>query len=191
MDEAGGLELGTRAGLPEALRVLVAEMPRQGWEAHPGFHGLVSFWLERHLSFRRLMDAMEGEARAMLDRRLDPERFARGLSRMGGAFLEQLHGHHQIEDHQYFPQLRRIEARLERGFDLLDADHHALDAILGRFAAAANGAIRGVQAGNGGPGAEAFRKELVALQRLIDRHLTDEEDLIVPVILRHGDRLPG
>lgn len=180
------LSLSARDGLPDALRVLLTEMPRQDWEAHPAFHGLVSFWLERHLGFRRFMEAMQEQTEAMLDKRLDPRRFAGGTSHYGGAFLQQLHGHHQIEDQHYFPQLKLIDARLERGFDLLDADHHALDGILARFAEAANGAIRGVQDGDGRPGAEAFRRELAGMERLIDRHLIDEEDLIVPVILKHG-----
>jgi hypothetical protein len=62
---------------------------------------------------------------------------------MAGYSSNQLHGHHQIEDHHYFPLLRQKDARIERGFDLLDADHHALDGILNRFVAQANGAIRG------------------------------------------------
>lgn len=180
--------LSAREGLPDALRVLLADLPRPTWEAHPEFHGLVSFWLERHLMFRRLMEVMEQESEAMLDRRSDPQRFAASISRYGGMFLQNLHGHHMIEDTQYFPRLKLIDPRLERGFDLLDADHHALDAILARFADAANGAIRGVQKGDGRIGADGFRTELLGMAKLIDRHLVDEEDLIVPVILHYGVR---
>jgi hypothetical protein len=76
--------------------------------------------------------------------------------------------------------------RIERGFDLLDADHHALDGILNRFVEQANGAIQGA----GGPDPKAaaglLRDGLADLERLIGRHLEDEEDLIVPVILIHG-----
>ena len=38
-----------RAGLPEPLRLLLDTHPRESWKAHPDFHGLVSFWLERHI----------------------------------------------------------------------------------------------------------------------------------------------
>ena len=34
--------------------------------------------------------------------------------------------------------------------------------------------------------AGAFQVELTGLERLLDRHLIDEEELIVPVILRYG-----
>lgn len=180
------LSLDTRAGLPEALQVLLRDYPREGWQADPGFHGLVSFWLERHMMFRQLMARMTEDTQGFLDGRADPRAFSQGIARFGGVFVNQLHGHHQIEDHHYFPILRSREARIERGFDLLDADHHALDGILGRFVEQANMAIQGV----GGPdpkvGAGRLLAGLADLERLIDRHLTDEEDLIVPVILRDG-----
>ena len=51
------LALGVRAGLPDALRVLLADYPREGWESHPHFTGLVRFWLDRHLMFRPLQAA--------------------------------------------------------------------------------------------------------------------------------------
>lgn len=180
------LSLDTRTGLPEALRVLLAEYPRDGWAAHPQFQGLVSFWLERHMMFRQLMEHMTRETEGFLDGNRDPRGFAQGIGRYGGLFVNQLHGHHQIEDHHYFPILRDREARIARGFDLLDSDHHALDGILARFVEQANGAIRGVSGPDPKTEAGALRDGLAGLERLIDRHLTDEEDLIVPVILRDG-----
>lgn len=180
------LSLDTRHALPEALRVLLEDYPRDGWQADPGFHGLVSFWLERHMMFRQLMTRMTDETQALLDGARDPRGFAQGIGRFGGIFVNQLHGHHQIEDHHYFPILRTREARIAHGFDLLDADHHALDGILARFVEQANAAIQGA----GGPDPKTAAGRLLTgltdLERLIDRHLTDEEDLIVPVILRDG-----
>jgi hypothetical protein len=124
--------LDQRAGLPEALRILLDTHPRESWQAHPDFHGLVSFWLERHMMFRQLMEHMGRETEAFLDGNREAQGFAQGVARYGGLFVNQLHGHHQIEDHHYFPLLRQKDARIERGFDLLDADHHALDGILNR-----------------------------------------------------------
>jgi len=127
------LDLETRTGLPDALRVLVDDLPRAAWAQHPDFHGLVSFWLDRHLMFRKLMDHMAVETEAMLDKRRDPVAFAQGVARYGGMFVEQLHGHHQIEDQHYFPLLAQRDVRIVAGFDLLDADHHALDGHIARF----------------------------------------------------------
>jgi hemerythrin-like domain-containing protein len=180
------LDLEQRAGLPEALRVLLSTHPRDSWQGHPDFHGLVSFWLERHMMFRQLMAHMGRETEAFLDGTRDAQGFAQGIARYGGLFVNQLHGHHQIEDHHYFPLLRQKDARIERGFDLLDADHHALDGILNRFVAQANDAIQTATGPDPKAAAGVLRDGLSDLERLIGRHLEDEEDLIVPVILIHG-----
>jgi hemerythrin-like domain-containing protein len=180
------LPLADRDGLPDALRVLLEAHPRDSWKAHPRFHGLVSFWLERHMMFRQLMGHMTRETEAFLDRDREARGFATGIAQYGGLFVSQLHGHHQIEDHHYFPLLRTKEARIEAGFDLLDADHHALDGILNRFVEQANAAIAGAEGPRGQVAAGTLRQGLGDLERLIGRHLEDEEDLIVPVILRHG-----
>ena len=42
------LNLETRDGLPEALRVLLEAFPREVWEGHENFGQLVRFWLDRH-----------------------------------------------------------------------------------------------------------------------------------------------
>jgi hemerythrin-like domain-containing protein len=180
------LDLDQRSGLPDALHVLLSVHPRESWKAHPDFHGLVSFWLERHMMFRQLMQHMTRETEALLDGDRDAHGFAQGIARYGGLFVDQLHGHHHIEDHHYFPLLRQKDERIERGFDLLDADHHALDGILNRFVEQANGAIRGAGGPDPRTAAGPLLTELRDLQRLIDRHLEDEEDLVVPVILLHG-----
>ncbi|MDJ0821162.1 MAG: hemerythrin domain-containing protein [Paracoccaceae bacterium] len=174
------LDLTSRKGLPEALRVLLAEFPRPDWEAHANFTGLVQFWMERHVMFRRLTEALREDAEAAVDGRLDPVQHGARLGRLGSMLVQQLHGHHQIEDHHYFPQLIGMERRLSRGFDVLDKDHHALDGLLGRFTEKANAVLQGQ--GEAG----VFHAELVSFEGLLHRHLEDEEDLIVPVLLKHG-----
>ena len=189
-DLPDALALERRDGLPDALRVLLQEYPRSGWEADPNFDGLVRFWLDRHLMFRQLLTLLRDDVQARLDDAMPADRFAAGLSRYGGMLVNDLHGHHMIEDQHYFPVLAGRDPRIETGFALLDADHQALDGYLARFVEAANGALRTLDPA--GPGATArdaagrFEAELGRLARLIDRHLTDEEELVVPVILRHG-----
>lgn len=182
------LALDARTGLPPALRALLDDHPRAGWQADPNFGGLVSFWLDRHLSFRRLMAAMTADAEALIDRTAGPHAVGARLSRLGGRFLQDIHGHHTIEDTHFFPILAAREGRLAAGFDMLERDHEALDAHLGAFAEAANGVLGAL-----GDDGEARTKgglllaSLATLDRFLDRHLVDEEDLVVPVILRDGE----
>ena len=185
------LSLETRTGLPDALRVLLAEYPREGWEADPNFAGLVEMWLDRHLLFRRLMEAMRTEAEALLDGRTDPHAWAGRASRLGSHFVGDLHGHHTVEDQHYFPLLVTRDPRLEQGFDILDRDHHALDRHLNAFVDEANGALRALDAPGFRTEAGRFHAGLIRLGGFLDRHLTDEEELIVPVILRDGEAVLG
>lgn len=174
------LSLEERDGLPEALRVLLHSLPRETWEHHPQFHGLVSFWLDRHLMFRRLMGGLRRDAEAEMDARMEMAALQARLSRQGGMLVQQLHGHHEIEDTHYFPVLQGFDPRLQAGFDILDRDHHALDGLIDGFIGAANGVLQGqLETGR-------YRDELLRFERLLSRHLEDEEDLIVPVILKYG-----
>ena len=160
--------------------MLLAEFPKSGWDAHPNFKGLVEFWLNRHGMFRQICQALREDAEAAMDGKLDPRARDQRLSRYGGMLLNELHGHHQIEDHHYFPVLVGLEARIARGFDILEADHDDMDGLLDRFAKGANAVLRGdMETGR-------FREELISFEGLLHRHLTDEEELIVPVILKNG-----
>lgn len=177
---ADTLTLDTRDGLPDALRVLLHDFPRGTWPDHDNFAGLVAFWLDRHLMFRKLMTALIDDAELAIDRRIDARTHAAKLSRHGSMLLQNLHGHHQIEDHHYFPILAAREPVINKGFELLDSDHHAMDGLLNRFADGANAVIQGkTEAG-------VFREDLLSFRAMLDRHLIDEEELVVPVILKHG-----
>lgn len=184
------LSLEARAGLPPALRVLLADWPREGWAASPHFHPLASMWLDRHLGFRRMLALMRADAEALLDRRIDPTAWAPRLSRLGSHFVSDLHGHHHVEDDHYFPLLAARDARLLDGFELLDRDHQALDGHLAAFVADANAALRAGETDLIDAGGR-FHANLLRLETFIDRHLTDEEELIVPVILRDGPDAVG
>ncbi|WP_116087074.1 hemerythrin domain-containing protein [Tropicimonas sp. IMCC34011] len=184
------LALERRAGLPDALRVLLEEYPRAGWEDDPGYQGLIAFWLDRHMMFRRLTEAMREASEARLDGTSEPERYAAAMSRYGSMLVSQLHGHHQIEDMHYFPVLSGKDARIASGFELLDKDHHALDGHIARFTDTANAAIRASD-GQTLPGLAkdatgAFHEEIARFETFLDRHLLDEEELVVPVILKYG-----
>jgi len=183
-------DLGTRAGLPDALRVLLRDYPRDMWEGHRNFDGLTRFWLQRHMMFRDGLGRLQGEAEGFLDGRADARGFAQRTARLAGFILNELHGHHHIEDVHYFPLLSGLEPRLAAGFELLDRDHHALDGHLHALAGAAQAVLDAVVTGEGAREATgALRTQLGGFERFLDRHLLDEEELVVPVILHHAPRM--
>jgi hypothetical protein len=138
-------DLRDRDGLPDALRVLLEQYPRAIWESHHNFDGLTRFWLERHLMFRRALVQWQNETRSFLDKGRDPRKHGQMTARLGGFLIQELHGHHQIEDAHYFPVLSAAEKRLAHGFEVLDADHHALESQLGALTTAANSHLRALQ----------------------------------------------
>lgn len=181
------LPLETRTALPDALRVLLETYPRASWEHDPGFEGLLRFWLDRHLMFRRIVNQMRADTEKFLDHNLSAKFYAAHLARYGGMFVQELHGHHTIEDDHYFPKLIHLDARLSRGFDILDKDHHAIDRHLNAFVERANAVLQNrddttkmIQP------ADAFLRQLGQLETLLNRHLIDEEELVVPVVLKYG-----
>ncbi|MEJ6403366.1 hemerythrin domain-containing protein [Yoonia sp. 2307UL14-13] len=188
-DDIPDLTLETRQGLPDALRVLLAEYPRIGWERDPGFDGLIRFWLDRHVMFRRILDTLRQGTEALIDKDDSPERYRILVSRYGGMFVNGLHEHHTIEDTHYFPRLAQRDTRVARGFDILDRDHHAIDADLNAFVAGANAVMMQAEDRDALQNAAgAFRDQLISLERNLNRHLLDEEDLIVPIILKYGTK---
>lgn len=184
MTDAPDLSLAARAGLPETLRALLADHPREGWAAHPEFGPLTRFWLDKHQSFRTLSARLVADARARVDGTLDPQEHAVRLSRLGSHLLSDLHGHHSIEDHHYFPRLAQLHPPLERGFALLDADHHALHEELEAYARDANALLKGGEAG-------PFAETAARLDAFLDRHLWDEEEVVVPILLSVGEGAVG
>ncbi|MCC5961766.1 MAG: hemerythrin domain-containing protein [Rhodobacteraceae bacterium] len=183
-------DLARRNALPDALRVLLQDYPRDIWESHRNFDGLTRFWLDRHLMFRRALKDWQTDTRSFLDKGRDPRAHGQMTAQIGGFLINQLHGHHQIEDAHYFPVLSGAEPRLSHGFDLLDADHHRLDSELASLTDAANTHLRALQdrSADTRASAGAMLERLEGFEGFLNRHLVDEEELVVPVILHHALR---
>jgi len=184
---ADTLDLTVRTGLPQDLRFLLARYPRPDWHAHPGFGPMTRFYLDRHALFRELQDLTRRELENLIERRRSPEAFASRFQRLARIFLGEIATHHAIEDHHYFPALARLEPRLARGFDLLEADHRRLHEGLEAYAQDANALLQALAGAGEREAAGAMLDRSAALRALIARHLEDEEELVVPVMLDRGE----
>ena len=182
--------LETREGLPDDLRFLADQYPRGEWQAHSNIHGMAGFWLQRHDMFREMGVLLTGGIADYREGRKDAREFAAFFAPRLNRFLGNLDGHHNVEDHHYFPVFAKAEPRLRRGFDILDGDHHLIHDALERNAETANAFLRALQESEERQrfAADAYADENSRLIAMLKRHLDDEEDLIIPLILDRGDR---
>ena len=187
------LTLGERAGLPDEVAVLRARFPAAGWRGHANFGQLAAFWLQVHASLRQEGAEVVRLVEALRARQLEGAAFAPlFVARLNG-FLGHLDGHHRIEDQAYFPKFRQLDPRLVVGFDLLEADHQAIHAQLEESVTHARALL--VALGTAGAdhrlAADAFSGKVERLVALLDQHLSDEEELVIPALLEHGETRLG
>ncbi len=187
IDDANGLE--TRTGLPAELRLLVKKYPRQVWTRQLDIGGTGAFWLQRHAMFRQMGGLLTDIIADYRESRSSALDFAHRFAPRLQTLLGELDGHHQVEDTHYFPLFAQAEPRLKRGFDLLDADHHLIHEALERNAEAANAFLRVLHGSDSDRrhGADTYASENERLVRMLARHLDDEEDLVIPLLLDRGE----
>lgn len=178
-----------RTGLPENLRYLVEKYPRETWQEHENIHGMAGLWLQRHDMFRELGGMLTGGIADYREGRLTATQFANWFAPRLNFLLGNLDGHHRIEDEVYFPKFAEAERRMKRGFDILDGDHHQIHDALEANAESANAFLRALQESEDKQrwAADAYATENDRLVAMLMRHLADEEDIIIPLILDRGD----
>jgi iron-sulfur cluster repair protein YtfE (RIC family) len=186
--DIAALALAERNGWPAELRALIERYPRDTWQSHENLGGMAQFWLSRHAMFRELSASIAQGTAGFQEGQIAADEFSRWFAPRLQFFLEQLHAHHQIEDFHFFPIFRAADPRLARGFDVLEADHATLHENIDRSIETANGLIRAVGNAQAEKAAgDGFAQASGTLMKGLVRHLDDEEDLIVPLILDRGE----
>src|SRR5215207_2351186 len=151
------LDLDRRTGWPDDLRLFVERYPRAVWPGHANLGQTARFWLERHDMFRDLGAALKS---------------ATGEFREGRPAARRV------------PALvRAAEPRLVRGFEVLEHDHDILHERIARLADAANAFLEASEPGAMRACADRYSLVTDELLSGLVRHLADEEDLIIPLIL--------
>jgi iron-sulfur cluster repair protein YtfE (RIC family) len=184
------VSLESRSGLPDALAYLRPLYPRESWRKHANFGELSNFWLHVHDSLRAGGMALGGRTAHYREGRLDAPSYGRFLAPNLNHFLQHLNGHHGIEDRVYFPKFRSLDARMAAALDLLERDHEQIHEALLASAETAYDFLRALRAGGAvlEPAGEAYANAAERLLALLLRHLADEEDVIIPAMLQHGER---
>jgi len=184
------LLLPNRHDLPSEIAFLRARYPSDAWRQHHNYGELAAFWLQVHASLRAHGNALQQATTAFREQAWDAARFQRFLAPRLEHYLQHLEGHHHIEDVHYFPRFRQLDTRMVFGFDLLENDHDIIhDSVL---ATASTGRdlvqslARNEDAAQRAAVAYADRADRLLL--LLERHLSDEEDLVIPAMLEYGER---
>lgn len=193
MTQDPSLALDRRTGWPTELRFLLDRYPRQIWPDHPNLGALCRFWLERHAMFQELATALSKGAVELREGRLEANSFSLWFAPRMRFFLQQLHHHHMVEDHSYFPLFAAAEPRLVRGFGVLEADHGLLDRHITELGQASATFLRALQtpAVDRSAATAGLATALPGFLGQLDRHLRDEEDLIIPLILERSETALG
>lgn len=195
MTDPDPLALDRRKGLPDALLTLAKRHPRAGWADSAGMSGTAGMWLERHGFFRALSEHIRDGLRGFGAGRQDSGAYLARFQREMGALLSQLDGHHRIEDGHYFPLFAQAAPQMKQGFEILDRDHHTLHESLHGLATASRELISLAQGGR----AEADIRDagarlgetVTGFRPLLVRHLDDEEDIIIPLLIERGRSDPA
>lgn len=190
-DPSGAEALSVRKALPDEAAPFRAQYPRAVWPGHPNLGATAQFWLQRHAMFREFAGTLHDAAAGFRADPADPAAFRAWLFPRLKMYFDELHGHHAVEDAHYFPVFRTADARLGRGFDILDADHHAIDRLIYQLAQSATSFDATIRSGGGIDRAgDRLVEELHTMLRGVGRHLEDEEDIVMPLILALPDIVP-
>ena len=187
------LDLPTRTAaktpLPDSYRWLLPRYPREGWRTHANMGAHTRFWLQLHASFRRAADDLDSLDTAFREENIEAAAFKAAMAPRLQHFLSALDHHHHMEDHVFFPRFTAAEARIAKGIDLLERDHEAIEANIHATVEAANAFLR--DESDARRTGEAFTCAADALTRLMRRHLDDEEEIVMPLILDRGEAALG
>ncbi len=177
--------------MPAEMQVLLGQYPRDSWPEHAGFKDKTRQWLGAHQMFRRVSSTVVKDAERFLDGDKSADDYINLLVYRGGSLINNLHGHHGWEDHSYFPELSKADSRFDAGLEILEKDHVDLNKVLVSFTQTANRAIALIESGDNKHRNEMgqLHSTALAIEALLQRHLSDEEELAVPIILHH--RLRG
>jgi len=177
--------------MPAEMQFLLDRYPRDSWDSHPGFREKTRHWLGAHQMFRRVAERIRLDTEGLLNKDMALDDYAGRLSHFGGTLVGNLHGHHGWEDHSYLPKLSAADPRFDAGLAVLEQDHADLDQVLDDFTRQANRVIKlaTLDPAQAHDEAGSVQSTSQVIEAFLKRHLTDEEELAVPIILHH--RLRG
>lgn len=176
--------LAKRPGLTAELRELLFDTPKEDWGSHSNYWRGADIWQAIHRSLLHESGLFVSGLETLIDLpkgQMDTALLLSNLRQLGGHLVGHAHVHHHVEDDHYFPRFKEVFPQLGRPIDLLDCDHRVLEESLDSV----EHHVRTLTT-------EAANRDVIAetlasarkLDGILTRHLADEEDIVIPALLK-------
>ena len=144
-----------------------------------------SGWLKVHTNIRKRQRILVQISEAYISGEFDWSEYRSQILKRINMHVLKLHQHHEVEDEGFFPEFVSMYPKLAPAFEILGHDHEYLNELLDKLQIQNDQLARSEIEDKAR--AEELHKTLVAVTDLLQQHLTDEEDLVIPILgLRQG-----
>ena len=158
---------------------LYNKLPPDQWFA-ADYAYKTSGWLKVHTNIRKRQRILTQISEAYIDGEFDWAEYRSQILKRINMHILKLHQHHGVEDDGFFPEFIRMYPQLAPAFEILGHDHEYLNALLDKLQIQ-NDALAKSE-GEDKALAEQLHDTLVKVTDLLQQHLTDEEDLVIPIL---------
>ena len=144
-----------------------------------------SGWLKVHTNIRKRQRILTQISEGYQSGEYDWAKYRSQMLKRINMHILKLHQHHGVEDEGVFPEFIRMYPQLQAGFEILGCDHVRLDALLDKLQLQ-NDTLARTEVEDKALAAQ-LHQTLVDVTNLLSQHLSDEEDLVIPILgLRQG-----
>lgn len=158
---------------------LLEKLPPNQWYSSD-YAYKTSGWLNVHTNIRKRQRILRQLSEEYLMGALNWDNYRSQVLQRIGTHVLKLHQHHSVEDHGFFPEFVSSYPQLKTGFEILERDHVRLDALLDELQSL-NDELAKVQQEDKAL-ADRLHANLIMGSDFLSQHLTDEEDLVVPIL---------
>jgi iron-sulfur cluster repair protein YtfE (RIC family) len=179
------LDVRTQA-IPDEMHYLLDRYPRESWDENPHFKQITKNWLAAHQSFRDLVRHLVLKTEQFINADIPEKVWKDHLDYFGYILKRNLTAHHAWEDASYFPELLAADPRFADAIAILESDHHQIDILLGEFDTSKRALlVKSLRDQDSNRRATKILRTISTLERSLGQHLTDEEEIAVPIILQY------
>ncbi|WP_299066588.1 hemerythrin domain-containing protein [uncultured Psychrobacter sp.] len=139
-----------------------------------------SGWLKVHTNIRKRQRILTQISDAYISGEFDWSEYRSQILKRINMHVLKLHQHHGVEDDGFFPEFVSMYPKLAPAFEILGHDHEYLNELLDKLQIQNDMLARSEVEDKAL--AEELHKTLVAVTDLLQQHLTDEEDLVIPIL---------